>query len=333
MGRRPLRLRKPRGSGEQAAALVVACAVLWLLATMAAAAWHAATRVWPWLAAFIAAAAVYGAWRMLSTARARRGARRRWPDCGSRWPDDALDDQAFEFALRDLLIRDWLDGPQGRPAGRPGRRRHRAGPAAGRIVLQAKHTRVAGKVGSAVMYQVKGTAGPVHGADIAVVVTNGSFTRDARAWGEQYHVYWVDRDRCADGPRTAPRCRTCSARRTGPHAGRLCVGPPEPWPSYPMMTASLKGRCTRTGSLYLLVKFVLGVVAAVVAAKMLWRWLTEDVAKWITVDVWDGIIGHPWWSSLIATCPPPHSGGLSASATLRSTTATATMMPKTRRQR
>jgi restriction system protein len=65
----------------------------------------------------------------------------------------------------------------------------------GRIVVQAKHTRVAGKVGSAVMYQVKGMAGPVHGAQIAVVVTNGSVTRDTGMWGERHHVYWVDRDR------------------------------------------------------------------------------------------------------------------------------------------
>lgn len=196
MGRRTLRLRKPRGSGEQAAALVVACAVLWLLATMAAAAWHAATRVWPWLAAFIAAAAVYGAWRMLSTARARRVRAQTLARLRLTLAEiDALDDQAFEFALRDLLIRDgWTAhrvGQQGDQAADViGQDRQR-----GRIVLQAKHTRVAGKVGSAVMYQVKGTAGPVHGADIAVVVTNGSFTRDARAWGEQYHVYWVDRDR------------------------------------------------------------------------------------------------------------------------------------------
>ncbi|WP_435848324.1 restriction endonuclease [Streptomyces decoyicus] len=65
----------------------------------------------------------------------------------------------------------------------------------GRIVLQAKHTKVGGKVGSGVMYQVKDTAGPIHGADIAVVVTNGAFTRDAKAWGERHQVHWVDPDR------------------------------------------------------------------------------------------------------------------------------------------
>ncbi|MFJ8210730.1 restriction endonuclease [Streptomyces sp. NPDC096033] len=45
------------------------------------------------------------------------------------------------------------------------------------------------------MYEVNGTAGPVHGADHAVVVTNGSFTRDAMAWGDRHGVHWVDRDR------------------------------------------------------------------------------------------------------------------------------------------
>ncbi|MGP4002880.1 restriction endonuclease [Streptomyces sp. 8N706] len=81
---------------------------------------------------------------------------------------DAMDDQEFEVALRDLLIR---DGWSARKVGQPGDQgadvigqdRQR-----GRIVVQAKHTKVAGKVGSQVMYQVKGTACPVHGADIAV---------------------------------------------------------------------------------------------------------------------------------------------------------------------
>lgn len=45
------------------------------------------------------------------------------------------------------------------------------------------------------MYAVKGTAGPVHKAAHAVVITNGVFTRDAMAWGERHGVHWVDRDR------------------------------------------------------------------------------------------------------------------------------------------
>ncbi len=45
------------------------------------------------------------------------------------------------------------------------------------------------------MYEVNGTAGPVHRARHAVVVTNGTFTRDAMDWGERHGVHWVDRDR------------------------------------------------------------------------------------------------------------------------------------------
>ncbi|MFF1779063.1 restriction endonuclease [Streptomyces virginiae] len=108
---------------------------------------------------------------------------------------DVMDDQQFEHALRDLLVRD------GWAATKVGRGGDQAADVIGvliplgRIMVQAKHTRVGGKVGSSVMYEVKGTAGPAHRADHAVVVTNGSFTRDATAWGDRHGVHWVDRDR------------------------------------------------------------------------------------------------------------------------------------------
>ncbi|WP_260610974.1 restriction endonuclease [Streptomyces sp. WAC06614] len=108
---------------------------------------------------------------------------------------DAMDDQLFEYALRDLLVRD------GWAATKVGGGGDQAADVIGvlvplgRIVVQAKYTRVGGKVGSSVMYEVKGTAGPAHKADHAVVVTNGSFTRDAMAWGDRHGVHWVDRDR------------------------------------------------------------------------------------------------------------------------------------------
>ncbi|MCF3182169.1 restriction endonuclease [Streptomyces polychromogenes] len=108
---------------------------------------------------------------------------------------DAMDDQQFEYALRDLLVRD------GWTARRVGGGGDQAADVIGdliplgRIVVQAKYTRVGGKVGSSVMYQVNGTAGPAHRADHAVVVTNGAFTRDAMAWGDRHGVHWVDRDR------------------------------------------------------------------------------------------------------------------------------------------
>lgn len=196
MARRANWLRAPRGRGEQMAAVVVVCAGAWLGARMAVAAWHAAVRAWPWLAALAVAVVVAGAWRLLRRVRARRVRTRTLARLRLTLAElDAMDDVAFEFALRDLLVRD------GWTARRVGRRGDEAADVIGqdrqrgRIVVQAKHTRVAGRVGSPVMYQVKGTAGPVHGAQFAVVVTNGSFTRDARAWGERHHVYWVDRDR------------------------------------------------------------------------------------------------------------------------------------------
>ncbi|MEU9139471.1 restriction endonuclease [Streptomyces sp. NPDC048404] len=196
MARRTLPLRKPRGSGEHAAAVVVGCAALWLLTQLVTAAWQAATRAWPWLALLFTAAVAFGAWHMMREARARRVRAQSLARMRLTLTEiDAMDDQAFEFALRDLLIRD------GWTAQRVGQRGDQAADVIGqdwqrgRIVLQAKHTKVAGKVGSAVMYQVKGTAGPVHGANSAVVITNGSFTRDAKSWGERHHVHWVDRDR------------------------------------------------------------------------------------------------------------------------------------------
>ncbi|MFJ9106227.1 restriction endonuclease [Streptomyces sp. NPDC102405] len=196
MPRRSPRLRPPRGGKEQAAAAAVACAALWLLAKIATATWQAAVRVWPLLALLAALALGYAAWQFMRAARARKMRAETLARLRITLAQlDAMDDRAFEFALRDLLLR---DGWNARQVGRQGDQaadvigedRQR-----GRIVLQAKHTTVAGKVGSSVMYQVKGTAGPVHGADTAVVVTNGSFTRDAKTWGERHQVHWVDRDR------------------------------------------------------------------------------------------------------------------------------------------
>ncbi|MCX5215745.1 restriction endonuclease [Kitasatospora sp. NBC_00240] len=196
MARRRRRLRRPRGATELLAAAAVALAALVWLAQAAAAAARTAARNWPVLAALAGVAAVgAAAWWVRRHAAARVRAERLATLRLSLAGIDALGDQEFEFALRDLLVR---DGWSARKVGQQGDQaadvigQH---PALGRIVLQAKHTKVGAKVGSQVMYQVKGTAGPAHGADIAAVVTNGSFTRDAKAWGDKHHVHWVDRDR------------------------------------------------------------------------------------------------------------------------------------------
>lgn len=115
------RLRAPRGRGEQMAAAVVVCAGAWLGARMAVAAWHAALRAWPWLAALATAVVVAGAWRLLRRVRARRVRARTLARLRLTLAEldamDDVDDVAFEFALRDLLVR---DGWTARRVGRRG---------------------------------------------------------------------------------------------------------------------------------------------------------------------------------------------------------------------
>ncbi|MEV4192588.1 restriction endonuclease [Streptomyces toxytricini] len=67
--------------------------------------------------------------------------------------------------------------------------------AAGRtLAVQCKHTVGGRRVGAEVLYRINGTAGPVYGAAQSMVVTNGSFTRDAAAWGERHGILLVDRE-------------------------------------------------------------------------------------------------------------------------------------------
>ncbi|WP_369178959.1 restriction endonuclease [Streptomyces mutabilis] len=194
MGR--LRLRRPHGAAELVAAAVVALAVLVLVARTAATAVDALQAAWPALLALALLTGAVAAWRIMQATAMRRRERERLATLRITLAQfDAMDDRRFEYALRDLLVRD------GWPARRVGGGGDQAAdvigdhPQRGRIVVQAKHTRVGGKVGSSVMYAVKGTAGPVHKADHAVVVTNGAFTRDAMAWGDRHGVHWIDREK------------------------------------------------------------------------------------------------------------------------------------------
>jgi restriction system protein len=186
----------PRGPQEWAAAGIVALAAGTFLVRTAATVLEIAMRAWPVIAVLAAGALLYGAWQATRSARAAKGRAANLARLQITLTHiDAMNDQEFEFALRDLLVR---DGWTARQVGQQGDQaadvigRHNQH---GRVVIQAKHTKVNGKVGSHVMYEVKGTAGPVHGADIAIVVTNGTFTRNARAWGDRHHVHWIDRDR------------------------------------------------------------------------------------------------------------------------------------------
>jgi restriction system protein len=106
---------------------------------------------------------------------------------------DVMSPVCFEWAVRDLMLR---DGIRARHVGQRG---DRAADVIGddrgghRIVVQCKHTGVGRKVGSRVVYEVNGTAGPAHGADIAVIVTNDGFTRDARKVAGEFGIHLVDR--------------------------------------------------------------------------------------------------------------------------------------------
>lgn len=190
------RLRRPRGGIEVASAIVVAAAVLVLVVRGAVLAAVAARDAWPVLLVVAVLGGLVAVWRVRQTAKERQRARERLAVLRFTLDEcDAMDDRQFEYALRDLLIRD------GWPARRVGGSGDQAADVIGdhaqrgRIVVQAKHTRVGGRVGSSVMYAVKGTAGPAHRADHAVVVTNGTFTRDAMAWGDRHGVRWIDRQR------------------------------------------------------------------------------------------------------------------------------------------
>lgn len=193
---RGIGLRPPRGAGEWAAAGLVVTAASVCAVKVSAAMIRVLTEVWPVLPFVVAAAGAVGGWRARRSLLRRRRERERLAAlCLPLAVLDTMDDRCFEYALRDLLVR---DGWSARRVGGSGDQsadviaRHARW---GRLVVQAKHTRVGGKVRSSVMYALKGTAGTVHGADHAVVVTNGGLTRDARAWGDRHGVGWLDRER------------------------------------------------------------------------------------------------------------------------------------------
>ncbi|MER7140974.1 restriction endonuclease [Streptomyces sp. NPDC000341] len=190
------RLRRPRGTAEVVSAAVVVVAVFVLALRMLMAAAGALAQLWPVLLVLVVLVGAVGVWRLRQTSTRRRREEERVATLRITLVEfDAMDDRHFEHALRDLLVRDGCTARRVGGAGDQAADVIGDHPRLGRIVVQAKHTRVGGKVGSSVMYAVKGTAGPVHKAAHAVVITNGTFTRDAMAWGERHGVHWVDRHR------------------------------------------------------------------------------------------------------------------------------------------
>ncbi|MFF1716553.1 restriction endonuclease [Streptomyces sp. NPDC058268] len=130
--------------------------------------------------------------------------RRRWEEGrvrGLRRELNELDEAGhrdFEVTIRDLMRRDGFRAEQIGGAGDDACD-VRAVDADGRIwAVQCKHRRDGwgGRAtGVGVLQQVNGTAAQVHGARIAVVVTNGRFTRPAVEWAARQDIRLLDRSR------------------------------------------------------------------------------------------------------------------------------------------
>ncbi|MER5631517.1 restriction endonuclease [Streptomyces nitrosporeus] len=110
---------------------------------------------------------------------------------------DALHHRDFEYAIRDLMLRDGCaDARQIGGAGDNGADVLATDPL-GRIwVIQAKH-RKDGDRGSAVgtpdLQRVNGTARQLYGADIVLVVTNGRFSARCAPLAQQLRMHLADR--------------------------------------------------------------------------------------------------------------------------------------------
>lgn len=110
---------------------------------------------------------------------------------------DALHHSRFEEAVRDLMRRDGCsDAVRVGGGGDLGADVKATDPYGRRWVIQCKHRRN-GLAGSAVgtpdLQILNGTARQVHGADVAVIVTNGRVTAPAVAFARQQRLHVVDR--------------------------------------------------------------------------------------------------------------------------------------------
>ncbi|MFF7363611.1 restriction endonuclease [Streptomyces sp. NPDC008125] len=110
---------------------------------------------------------------------------------------DALHHSRFEDAVRDLMRRDGCrEAVRVGGGGDLGADVKATDPYGRRWVIQCKHQR-SGLAGSAVgtpdLQVLNGTARQVHGADVAVIVTNGRVTAPAVAFAAQQRLHVVDR--------------------------------------------------------------------------------------------------------------------------------------------
>nr|QZA73301.1 putative endonuclease [Streptomyces sp.] len=110
---------------------------------------------------------------------------------------DALHHTRFEDAVRDLMRRDGCQDAR-RVGGRGdlGADVTATDPFGRRWVIQCKHRRDGARgaaVGTPEFQVLNGTARQVHGADVAVIVTNGRVTGPAVAFAKEQRLHVVDR--------------------------------------------------------------------------------------------------------------------------------------------
>ncbi|HEV2348154.1 MAG TPA: restriction endonuclease [Actinocrinis sp.] len=189
--------RKPRGTGEWVAAAVVGVILSAALRQGA----HAAMSALPAIALIVVPVGLGCAGLVVTARRARRSAlaradRHRLTGVRLALAQlDTLDPTGFEHAVRDLMIRDGIN------ARHVGQRGDQVADVLGQdqtgriFVAQCKHTTTAARVPVRIIYEVNGTARPVHRADEAIIVTNGGFTRDARIQAAKFGIHLIDRDR------------------------------------------------------------------------------------------------------------------------------------------
>ncbi|MFI8642740.1 restriction endonuclease [Streptomyces chartreusis] len=114
---------------------------------------------------------------------------------------DALHHARFEEAVRELMRRDGCNNAQ-RVGGRGdlGADVKATDPYGRRWVIQCKHRRNGARgsaVGTPDLQVLNGTARQVHGADVAVIVTNGRVSGPAVAFAKQQRLHVVDRQMLA----------------------------------------------------------------------------------------------------------------------------------------
>ncbi|MFJ5926572.1 restriction endonuclease [Kitasatospora sp. NPDC092948] len=121
----------------------------------------------------------------------RRNRRHNWERSGEYRSLNRISEmhyREFEHLVADLLVRDGFSVKQrGGGPNDQGADVIAMCPAGQRFVVQCKHTSVNARVGTPDLQRFKGTAWDVHSADVALVVTNSGFSRNAKAFAAEHN--------------------------------------------------------------------------------------------------------------------------------------------------